>query len=96
MAELLNLNTIFLQTSNYVHTSGEDADNWKDFRLYRYDKEVNNIPLKTDGIMLILRTNLDMPSPPIAQIAFTSNGVFYYRFRWYSNNWTTWKSPIFK
>ena len=92
VAELLNLDTMFLMASN-VGYSGEnyDANNFLDFKVYRYDRLVKDIPDNSDGQIVTLKSILNVDSSPIAQIAITSSAVFYYRVKWYHNDWSDWK-----
>ena len=92
MAELLYLDTMFLMASN-VGYSGEkyDANNFLDFKVYRYDKLVKNIPDNSDGQIVTLKSILNVDASPIAQIAITQSAVFYYRVKWYNNDWSDWK-----
>ena len=90
LEELLNLNTMFLKTSNTVHGEGTDANDFLNFQVYRYSSGTQNIPENSDGQILTITSVLNMQTRPIIQFAVTQNSTFYLRAKWYSKNWSGW------
>ena len=87
----MGLNTLFFKTQNNVFNDG-DANDFTGFKIYRYTNNVKNVPSVEDGIILTFTSILNMPSPIIAQIAITQSGALYSRMKWYSAEWSKWRS----
>lgn len=89
---LLGLDKYFFKREEVIADTGnEDADNFTDFKLYRYSRNVANIPEDSDGIIAVFIYNTSaIPKGVVNQLAFTQNNNLYIRTRWYTGAWKGW------
>ena len=86
MAELIGISDFFKpKTIN----NGKDANDAVSSGIYLLQQTALNIPGNQDFILVVFR-DMDSASKPILQFAVNYGNIFYYRIKWYSNDWNDW------
>ena len=91
---LLGLDKYFFKREEVVVGEG-DANNFTEFKLYRYAKRVANLPDDWDGVMAVfIYTQPGINDPVVVQVAFTQSNRIYHRIKWYSGEWFKWVEAL--
>lgn len=86
MAELIGISDFFKpKTIN----NGKDANDAVSSGIYLLQQTALNIPGNQDFILVVFR-DMDSATKPILQFAVNYGNIFYYRIKWYNNDWNDW------
>ena len=86
VAELTGISDFFKpKTIN----NGKDANDAVSSGIYLLQGTALNIPGNQNFILVVFR-DMDLVSKPILQFAVSYSNRFYYRIKWYNNDWNDW------